>query len=171
MENRLIIDQATNTLIKCKHIVYGERLDYLVIPHQYNGMQIDRIGPHCFDHLNINYLCIEDGVKYLEDRALENAYVFNVKLPRGMKIGERCFANSQLTDILLPRDLHIIKKETFLNCKRLETIHAEFGVNTISYDAFKGCKNLKEAHFRIVKYVRDGAFEGCSSLETLKLDY
>ncbi len=102
---------------------------------------------------------------------MENAYVFNVKLPRGMKIGERCFANSQLTDILLPRDLHIIKKETFLNCERLETIHAEFGVNTISYDAFKGCKNLKEAHFRIVKSFRDGAFEGRSSLETLKFGY
>ena len=103
-------------------------------------MQIDCRGPHCFDHLIINYLCIEDGVKYLEDCALESTYIFNVKLPIGMKIGARCFANSQLTDILLPKDLHIIKKETFLNCERLETIHAEFGVNTISYDAFKGCK-------------------------------
>lgn len=110
MENRLIIDQSTNTLIKCKHIAYGERLDYLIIPHQYNGMQIDRIGPHRFDHLNINYLCIEDGVRYLEDSALENAHAFNNKLPRGMKIDERFFANSQLTDVLLPRDLHIIKK-------------------------------------------------------------
>ena len=134
-------------------------------------MQIDSVGPHCFDRLNINYLCIEDGVKYLEDRALENAYVFNVKLPREMKIGEWCFANSQLTDILLPRDLHIIKKETFLSCERLETIHAEFGVNTISYDIFKGYKNLKETHFRIVKSVRDGAFEGYRSLKTIKLGY
>ncbi len=169
MKDRLIIDQATNTLVECKHHMTWERLDYLVIPHHYNGMQIDRIGPHCFDGLIIPLLCIEDGVKCLEDRACENAHILSVKLPRGLKIGERCFANSELTDILLPRDLNIIKKEAFLNCERLETIHAEFGVNTISYGAFKGCKNLKEAHFRIVKSVRDGAFEGCSSLETLKL--
>ncbi len=45
---------------------------------------------------------------------------------------------------------------------------AKCGVNTISYGTFKGCKNLKEAHFRIVKSIRDGVFEGCSSLETLK---
>lgn len=147
------------------------RLDYLAIPHQYNGMQIDSIGPHCFDHLSINYFCIEDAVKYLEDCTLENAYVFNIKLPRGMKIGERCFANNQLTDILLPRDLHIITKETFLNCERLETIHVKFCVNTISYDAFKGCKNLKADYFRIMKTVRDGAFEGCRSLENLKSGY
>lgn len=87
MENRLIIDQATNTLVKCKHIVYGERLDHLVIPHQYNRMQIDSVWPHCFDHLNINYLCIEDGVKFPENCALENTYVFNVKPPKEMKIG------------------------------------------------------------------------------------
>ena len=171
MNNRLIIDQTTNTLIGCRHVVLWERVDYLIIPHHYNGMQIDHIGPHCFDGLNINLLCIEEGVKSLEDCALENAWVLNVKLPRGLKIGERCFANSQLTDILLPRDLHIIKKETFLNCENLEAVYAYFGVNTISYNAFKGCKNLKEAHFRIVKSIRDGAFEGCRNLETLDLGY
>lgn len=82
----------------------------------------------------------------------KNAFVYNIKLPRGMKIGERCFANSQLTDILLPRDLHIIKKEPFLNCERLVTIHAEFGVNIISYATFKGYKNLKEAYSHFSKH-------------------
>lgn len=32
MDNRLITDQATNTLSKYKHIMYGEWLDLLVIP-------------------------------------------------------------------------------------------------------------------------------------------
>lgn len=118
---RFVIDETTNTLVKCNHHMTPKRLDYLVIP----------------------FLCIEDCVKYLEDRACENAHILDVKLPRRLKIGERCFASSELMEILLPWDLHIINKETFLNCERLETIHAEFGVNTISYDAFKGCKNLK----------------------------
>ena len=52
-----------------------ERLDYLIIPHQYKGKQIDRIASHCFDYLRINLLCIEEGVKYLDDCALENAHV------------------------------------------------------------------------------------------------
>lgn len=169
MKDRFVIDETTNTLVECRHSMRWERLDYLVIPHQYNGKQIDHIGPHCFAYLIINLLCIEEGVKCLDDCALENASVLNVKLPRGLKIGERCFANSQLTDILFPRDLHIIKKETFLNCKNLEAVYAQFGINTISYNAFKGCQNLKEAHFRTVKSLRDGAFKGCTNLETLKL--
>lgn len=168
---RFVIDKSTNTLVKCNHSMMWERLDYLIIPHQYKGMQIDRIGPHCFDHLIINLLCIEEGVEYLEDRACENSYIFNVKLPRGLKIGKRCFADSQLEEILLPRGLHIIKEETFLNCKNLKSIWAQVGLNTISYDAFNGCEILKEAHFHILKTVRDRAFAGCSSLETLELGY
>lgn len=168
---RFVIDQKTNTLVKCNHSMMWERLDYLIIPHQYKGTQIDRIGPHCFDHLIINLLCIEEGVEYLEDRACENSYIFNVKLPRGLKIGKRCFADSQLEEILLPRGLHIIKEETFLNCKNLKSIWAQVGLNTISYDAFNGCESLKEAHFHILKTVRDRAFAGCRSLETLELGY
>ena len=166
---RFVIDETTNTLVKCNHHMTPERLDYLIVPHQYKGKQIDRIGPHCFDGLAIPCLCIEDGVEYLEDRACENAHIANVKLPRGLKIGERCFAESDLIEILLPRDLHTIKSETFKNCKFLETISAQFGVNTISYSAFDGCENLKEAYFRIVKSVKDYAFNGCVSLKTLDL--
>ncbi len=168
---RFVIDKSTNTLVKCNHSMMWERLDYLIIPHQYKGMQIDRIGPHCFAGLVIPFLCIEEGVEYLEDRAFENAHILNVKLPRGLKIGERCFAESDLMEILLPRDLHTIKQETFKNCKFLETISAQVGVNTISYSAFEGCEHLKEAHFRIIKSIKDYAFSGCVSLKTLNLGY
>lgn len=168
---RFVIDETTNTLVKCNHSIWWERLDYLIIPHQYKGKQIDRISSHCFDYLNINLLCIEEGVKYLDDCALENAHVLNVKLPRGLKIGKRCFAGSKLEEILLPRNLHIINEETFLNCKNLKSVWAQSGLNIISYDAFKGCESLTEAHFYILKTVRDGAFAGCTSLETLDLGY
>lgn len=79
---RLRIDEATNTLVECKHHMTPERLEYLVIPHSYNGKQIDTIGPHCFDGLVIGLLCIEDGVKYLADSAFEDACILNVKLPK-----------------------------------------------------------------------------------------
>lgn len=168
---RFVIDKSANTLVKCNHHMTPEKLDYLIIPHQYKGKQIDRIGPYCFDGLVIPFLCIEDGVEYLEDSAFENSYILNVKLPRGLKIGRRCFANSQLEEILLPRGLHIIKEETFLNCKNLKSIWTQVGLNTIFYDAFNGCESLKEAHFHILKTVRDRVFAGCSSLETLELGY
>lgn len=135
------------------------------IPHYHNGIRIDRIAPNCFKYVSINLHCIEEGVKYLNDCAFENVSIFTMKLPQGIKIRERCFANSTLTEILLPRNLHIIKKETFLNCRNLETVSAEFGVNTIAENTYKRCKNLKEAHYCIVKSIRNGAFEGCFSLK------
>lgn len=152
--DRPIIDEKANTLIECRRHVMWERIDYLIIPHYHNGIRIDHIAPSCSEYVSINLLCIEEGVKYLNDGTSENASVFTMKLPQGIKIGEHCFANSTLTEILLPRDLHIIKKETFLNCRNLETISAELGINTIAENAFKGYKNLKEAHFRIVKFLK-----------------
>lgn len=55
---RFVIDETSNTLVNCNHHMPPERLNYLVIPHQYNGKHIDRIGPHRFDGLVIHFLCI-----------------------------------------------------------------------------------------------------------------
>ena len=92
---RFIIDETSNTLTKCSHHMPPERLDYLVIPHQYNAMQIDRIGPHCFDGLVIPLPSIKDRVKYLEASTCENTYILNVTLSKGLKIDEKCFTSSE----------------------------------------------------------------------------
>ena len=167
--SRLIIDEKTNTLVKFQTNMYSQRFEYVVIPHQHEGKQIDAVGPHCFDNALIKLLCIEEGVKPLEDRAFENARCYDVKCPRGLKIGKRCFANSLLHKILLPRDLTTIKDQTFLGCKELESIEAYFGVTNIGREAFLNCKKLKDAHFRLLKTIRDNAFMGCTILETIEL--
>lgn len=41
----------------------------------------------------------------------------------------------------------------------------------LAYSAFDGCENLKETYFRIVKSVKDYAFNSCVSLKTLDLGY
>ena len=58
---RFVIDETTNTLVKCNHHMTSEIQDYLVIPHQYNGKQIDNIGALYFDALIFPLLCIEKG--------------------------------------------------------------------------------------------------------------
>lgn len=167
---KLIIDETTNTLVGYKPSVCYERLNYLVIPHTYNGKQIDAIGPRCFGkNVVIGLLCVEEGVKRLEARAFEEALILDVRLPKGLTIGERCFANSELRNIFLPRDLHTIKQQTFLGCKSLESIHAERGINTIGDSAFSGCENLQDAHFGIIKTIRNFAFAGCTNLQQLEL--
>jgi len=151
--------------------MYSQRFEYVVIPHQHEGKQIDAIGPHCFDNALIKLLCIEEGVKTLEDRAFENARCYDVKCPRGLKIGKRCFANSLINQIFLPSDLTTIKDQTFLGCKELESIWAKTGVATIGYDAFANCEKLKDAHFQILKTIKDRAFMGCSHLENIELGH
>lgn len=167
--DRLIIDETTNTLVKYKTNVPLQRFEYVVIPHQHEGKQIDAIGPHCFDDAIIKLLCIEEGVKTLEDGAFENARCYDVKCPKGLKIGKRCFANSHINQIFLPTNLTTIKDQTFLGCKELESIWAKTGVATIGYDAFAYCEKLKDAHFQIPKTIKDRAFMGCSNLENIGL--
>lgn len=168
---KLIIDEKTNTLVRFQTNKYWNHFDYVVVPHQHEGKQIDAIGPHCFNNCIIDLLCIEEGVKRLEDSAFEKASCFDIKCPKGLKIGKRCFANSQLRKILLPHDLTIIKDQTFLGCKELESIWARTGVATIGYDAFANCEKLKDAHFRILKTIKDKAFQGCSHLENIELGH
>lgn len=64
---KLIIDETTNTLTKFQTDMYRQHYKYVVIPHQYEGKQIDAIASHCFYNANIELLCTEGGVKRLED--------------------------------------------------------------------------------------------------------
>lgn len=167
--DRLVIDETTNTLVKIKASMIWQRIEYLVIPHWHNGKQIDNIGPHCFDGIEIDLVCIEEGVKKLEDSAFENARVDIVKLPRGLKIGKKCFANCTLSEILLPRDLNAIKDDTFRGCKNLKFVDAYFGVNTVGRSAFAFCEELEEVQFNRLKSVGSYAFMSCPNLRRANL--
>lgn len=138
--DRLIIDENTNTLMKCKHHMYGERLDYLVIPHSYNGKQIDTIGPHCFNHLIIGQLCIEEGVKYLADSAFENACILNVKLPRGIFDG--CIS---LSSLKLEGSFDKLGSETFAGASELYSLELQTSADSLYIPPDCFCDtNLKE---------------------------
>lgn len=85
---RFLIDETTNTLVKCSHHITPK--DQIIISSRINnnGMQINHIGLHCFDGLIIPLFCKVHGIKCLEDKECANAHILNFKLPRELKIGE-----------------------------------------------------------------------------------
>ena len=99
---RLIINETTNTLFKCRRHMYEERLNSLIIPHSYDGKQIDAIRPHCFNRLIIGLPCIENGVKYPSDSIFENACVLNVKFQKSLKLAENALQTADCGKFFCP---------------------------------------------------------------------
>jgi len=65
-------------------------------------------------------------------------------------IGESAFANSGITEVILPQELVTIDKDAFKDCKNLGLVVIPPSIRSIGNSAFKGCDNLfqvfKPAH-------------------------
>lgn len=167
--NDFIIDETTNALVKYDFPFTNAHLGYLLVPHCYYGKHIDSIAPYCFGQVQIETLVIGEGIKELQFRAFEGSHCYNVELPKGIKMNEYCFFNSRLQEITLPSDLTTIKASTFSRCKKLRSIKDYAAIETIGYQAFAFCHQLKELHFESLTSVDDAAFFGCTGLRALTL--
>lgn len=167
--NDFIIDEMTNTLTEYNLSIPNAHLEYLLVPHYYNGKQIDSIAPYCFGSTHIGTLVIGEGIKELEIRAFEGSHCKNVELPEGIKISEYCFFDSQLQEITLPSNLTSIKMSTFVRCKKLTSIKNCASIKTIGDQSFAYCNQLKELHFESLTSFDDTAFIGCTGLQAITL--
>ena len=74
-----------------------------------------------------------------------------------------------LTSVTLPEDLQTIPKKMFSGCKRLTTITLPKRVTAIESQAFSGC-GLLSLDMTSVTELGDGAFFGCTSLKTIRIN-
>lgn len=164
-----IIDETANTLTEYVFAFPNAHLKYLLIPHFFNGKQIDSIAPYCFGDTEIETLVVEEGIKMLQTRAFESSRCYSVQLPNGIEIDKYCFFDSYLREIALPDDLTTIKASTFARCKKLTAIHGGASIHSIGDQAFSYCDQLRELHFDSLKSIDDTAFIGCNSLQAVTL--
>ena len=82
--------------------------------------------------------------------------------------GHNLYLNGQLiTDLVIPSGITTIGPNVF-NGGSFETITFHSGVTRIDYEAFYGCKNLKELNLpATVTYISDFAFCNCDTLTRL----
>lgn len=75
------------------------------------------------------------------------------------------FSNTEIEEIILPKDINEIPESAFENCSELEYVNIPEFVNCISDSAFKNCTNLKSVIINSIDIkIASYAFAGCISL-------
>ncbi len=86
------------------------------------------------------------------------------------KIGENCFAGSDIESVSIPSAVTTIGRAAFSNCSNLCEVNMADGVAVIENSAFENCVSLTNVEFPdSVRQIQNWAFEGCDSLESLKI--
>ena len=95
----------------------------------------------------------------------------NPKIPKTVKTIEyNAFYGSTIKKINLPKNLKIIGRSAFANCKKLESIKFPNKLKTIADGAFKNCDSLKSVKIpNSVKRLGFLAFSDCKKLEKVTL--
>ena len=77
-------------------------------------------------------------------------------------------------DVVIPKAMggfkvRFIDDGAFMNNTTLKSVKIQSDSINIGIDCFKGCTNLKSINIDKVSYIGENAFEGCSSLDIIKL--
>ena len=143
---------------------------------------------------------IPDTVKEIKSYAFSDSYLKSIIVPKSVaKLGEYVFINCQsLTSIKFEKGINIeeIPQSTFADCASLKKVHIHKGVINIGVNAFIGCKSLKKIDLpdsiqgigykniclssllllgknktqNNVKLICGTTFQGCDSLEEIRVD-
>lgn len=73
------------------------------------------------------------------------------------KVGDGVFANTDLTEIVLPRSVTEIGNSAFENCRKLRTISA-FNTTKLGKNALYGCTNIRNIYFGKLTDIGEYAF-------------
>jgi len=122
------------------------------------------------------------GFRYLEEVIMPdsvlriNSYAFEyceslktIKLPPKLeKIGERAFAESGLSSIVLPESLKSMSAKAFFECRDLESATIPKSLKSIPYDTFGYCEKLSTITIPDSEIdIDEEAFRGCKKIRTI----
>lgn len=132
----------------CNESATGE----LVIPGQYNGQNVVRIGDFAFDNcMDLTKVVIPEGVTDIGESAFEG-----------------CMA---LKSVDFPESLKTIGAYAFFCCDSLESVQLFPNVTSIGEYAFCECVSLKSVNIpSSLLSISDGTFAECGSLETISIN-
>lgn len=150
----------------------------------FNAVDCRTVADRCFNYTNIIF---GDNVKTFT-RTFHPAYystTAKLTIPEGVECLAGIFdGNTILTDIILPKSMKTIGKNTFNECANLRNItfgaatkpvegllNLQEGIDSVCEHAFRRCVNIKEIHVpKTVRHLHSYAFGGTSP-EKLVLNF
>ena len=123
-----------------------------------------------FKHRNIVEVICHNGVERIERQAFAHCPSLRRVVIRGVEVIESdAFRWCRVLTYVECRKLERIGEEAFGVCKSLRGINL-LCVNIVERLAFANCTSLTEATFgQKIESIRDGAFDGCVSLERITI--
>jgi len=133
--------------------------------------EVTYIGNYAFRNCtSLTSIILPEGVTSIETHAFSLCTsLTSITLPEGVtSIGAGAFISCKgLTDIIIPASVSSIDTGAFRYCTSLSSLtHYGDGI-TIGYSAFEGCVSLKSFSFEGISEIRDNAFSGCLSLDSI----
>ncbi|MBE6546704.1 MAG: leucine-rich repeat domain-containing protein [Ruminococcaceae bacterium] len=147
--------------------------DTMEIPSEYNGLlvtEIRRESETSWD--GINKLIVPEGVTIIRDHTFADSTISEIVLPDSLlEIGHSAFSFCRnLKQITIPNGVTEIEEQTFAYCPYLERIKLPDGITKISTSAFLECVRLLEINIpSSVTDIETHAFLNCMSLEEITL--
>lgn len=136
----------------------------------------NRIG---VDNANINYATINDVLYEVDLSGDPVTLVFYPSLLNGeftlpdtvTSFAAGAFANSSITEFVVPARITEIPDGIFENCKDLASVTLHSGITKIGANAFAGCASLSSITItESITSIGANAFKDCTSLTKLKLE-
>ena len=122
---------------------------------------------------SITSVIIPEGVEEVQKYAFYNCQSLRkVVLPESIKnVREYAFYNdTELTDINLEK-VHVIGREAFKNCTKLELGNTELSkVYAVGVRAFENCKSITHVDLSSLRNSGKEIFKGCTNLESVLLN-
>ena len=120
---------------------------------------------------NLKSVTFSGRVREIGESAFENCTALtSIELPESVTaIGERAFAGSGLTSIILPYRILTISESTFAGCSDLSSVTFDGDLESVGYGAFKETDLVSVTLPETVVELGARAFEGCSNLETVEI--
>ena len=163
------VTNADNTLTITNYTGPGGDV---IIPTNYNGMQITGIGDSAFYFcMSLTSITIPASVTSIGDGAFWDCFnMTDAGIPSTVtNMGDGAFQDCfSLTGVMIPSGVKRVGDSAFFECVGLTNIMIPDSVTNIGVAAFGDCANLTSVTIpRSVTILGEEAFDNCSSLRTV----
>ena len=121
-----------------------------------------------FSSKYIRTIVIPNNVTRLGDFNCE--MLTHVELPNHLSDLPRFSGCNNLTSLIIPDNIEIIKAQTFANCCNLKSVTIPNSINEIEYSAFQDCSSLQSISLpSSITNIAESMFRGCHDLQSIDI--
>lgn len=131
---------------------------------------VEEIEPNTFFQCPIKELQLPESIKIIGANAFTESQLETINFPDSAIFGHQAFCRSEISEVILPKNLKEIIDYCFYQCRQLTNIVLPPNLEKLCYGSFYHCVSLSSVELpSSVTIIEDSAFCGCHNLSTVNL--